>query len=79
MNSREQALQKQALAKQDLCNHDEITNLGGKESGDLDTLSPVVFYKIFNLVCIIFHKRISDTVSGKFTLFELKTDVVTVE
>lgn len=59
---------------QDLFNHDEITKLGCKGSGEIDILSPVDFCKAFNLVCITSRKRISDTVTGKFTLIGLKTD-----
>ena len=74
MNTKEHGIQKQTLAKQDLFNHDEITNLGGKGSGELDIFSPVDFCKAFNLLQFTFHKRISDTVSGNFTLIGLKTD-----
>lgn len=54
--------------------HEEITNVGGKGSGELDILSPVDFCKAFNPVCLTFCKRASDTMSGKFTLIGLKPD-----
>lgn len=54
-----------ALIKQDLFNHNEITNLGDAGSCECDILSPVGFCRASNLDCIIFHKIINDTIQEK--------------
>lgn len=48
--------------------------MGDKGSGECDILSPVGFCRASNLVCMIFHKIISDTIQEKFTLIGIKID-----